>query len=235
MRRLAIIIPTVLLGLVLLALLLVGLRINSWMSGTDPETVASGTLQSVREQARLTPLAARFVAVVTSHQTRFGLTARKTLIMPGLVRYEVDLARLQQRDIAWDAGSSTLSVTLPPLIISGPEIDLGQIQEYGGSGILTALTDTERTLDAANRQQAHRELLRQAREPVPMGLARDAAKRAVARSFAMPLRAAGIEASVEVRFADEPSGEPSFLDRSRSLEEVYNGTGMPQRGEKGRR
>jgi len=34
------------------------------------------------------PLAARFVVVVTSTQSRFGLTARKTLIMPSTVRYD---------------------------------------------------------------------------------------------------------------------------------------------------
>ncbi|HWT13589.1 MAG TPA: DUF4230 domain-containing protein [Allosphingosinicella sp.] len=220
MKRQAFILPTLLLGLVLGALLVAGLRVSNWIGGADPETVASGTLQSVREQARLTPLAARFVAVVTSTQSRFGITARKTLIMPGLVRYEIDLARIRDRDLSWDGATKTLSIALPPLEIAGPEIDLAQVQEYGGGGLLTALTDAERVLDQANRQQARRELLRQAREAAPMRLARDAAKRAVARSFAMPLRAAGIDASVDVRFTDEPRQEPSYLDRSRSLEEV---------------
>ena len=68
-----------------------------------------------------------------------------------------------------------------------------------------ALTDAERTLDQANRRSAQDELMRQARERTPTGLARDAAMRAVARSFAMPLRAAGIDASVAVRFVD-PAG-----------------------------
>jgi hypothetical protein len=54
-----------------------------------------------------------------------------------------------------------------------------------------------------------------------MHLARGAAMRAVASSFAMPLRAAGIEASVAVRFVD-PAGreEASFLDRPRRIEET---------------
>lgn len=231
MKKLAIV-PVLIVALLLGAILYVGSRVSDWLGGADPETVASGTLQSVREQARLTPLTARFVAVVTSTQSRFGLSARKTLIMPGMVRYEVDLARIQQSDLRWDGGSRTLSITLPPLELAGPEIDIGQIQEYGGGGVLTALTDAERVLDAANRQRAHQELLRQAREPIPMRLARDAAKSAVARSFAMPLRAAGIDATVEVRFADEPSQEPSYLDRSRSLEEVYNAAKARKAAEK---
>ena len=210
----------VVLGLILGALLIVGFRIGSWFDGTDPETVASSTLQSVREQNRLTTFEARYVAVVTSVQSRFGLSARKTLILPGTVRYEVDLGRLQQRDLRWDEESETLSISLPPLEISGPDINFGQVQEYGGGGVLTAFTNAEEALDRANRERAHGELLRQAREPVPMRLARESAKRAVARSFAMPLRAAGIEANVAVRFRDEPAQEPSWLDRSRRPEDV---------------
>jgi len=41
-----------------------------------PETIAAASLQGLREQNRLSAFAARFVAVVTSTQTRFGLSAR---------------------------------------------------------------------------------------------------------------------------------------------------------------
>jgi hypothetical protein len=84
-----------------------------------------------------------------------------------------------------------------------------------------ALTDAENTLDAVNRKRGQQELMRQARAAMPVRLARDAARRAVERSFAMPLRAAGIEAQVDVRFADEPgSRDPSLMDRSRRVEDV---------------
>ncbi len=199
---------------------------NPFTRGPDPETVATATLQSVREQNRLTAFSARYVAVVTSRQERFGLSAAKTLIMPGTVRYEVDLARLGQDDLAWDATARTLRVTLPPLEVTQPQINLNEIKEYGGEGILTALTDAERDLDAANRRRGQQELVRQAREPVPMRLARDAAVRAVERSFAMPLRAAGLDAQVLVRFAGDPTAEPSVLDRSRRIDEVV---GTPAR------
>ena len=189
-------------------------------AGPDPPALADATLLSVREQGRTTLFAARFVAVVTSSETRLGLTARKTLIMPGEVRYGVDLARLRHESLAWDPATRTLSVTLPPLEITGPRIDLNQVQEYGEGGIVMALTNTEETLDETNRRSAQTELMRQAREAGPMGQARDAAMRVVARSFAMPLRAAGIDASVAVRFV-APSGreEASFLDRPRRIED----------------
>jgi hypothetical protein len=53
-----------------------------------------------------------------------------------------------------------------------------------------------------NQRSAQRELLAQARGPVPLRLARGAAIRAVEQSFAMPLRAAGVEAEVIVRFRE---------------------------------
>lgn len=187
----------------------------------DANAIARQTLLSVRDQGRLATYGARFVAVVSATETRLGLSARKTLIMPGDVRYSVDLSRLTRRSLAWDEATRTLTVTLPPLEISGPDIDLNEVREYSEGGILMALTDAERTLDQANRRSAQDELMRQARERTPTGQARNAAMRAVARTFAMPLRAAGIDASVAVRFVD-PSGreESFFLDRPRRIDEI---------------
>ena len=45
----------------------------------DPETIASASLQGLREQNRLSAFEARFVAVVTSKQTRLGLSAADLL------------------------------------------------------------------------------------------------------------------------------------------------------------
>lgn len=209
------------LGLIVGALAMAAIGIgNLFGGGPDPQSIASASLQSVREQARLTPFAARFVAVVTSTQTRLGLSAQKTLIMPGTVRYEVDLSKIQQRDLIWDAGDRRLTVTIPPLEISRPEVDLAGLKEYESGGILMKLTGAEDRLDAANRQRGQQELVRQARDPLPMRLARDAARRAIERSFAMPMKAAGIDAQVSVRFADEPAQDPSYLDRSRRVEDV---------------
>jgi hypothetical protein len=211
------------------AALLAGLLLGYLLGPTseapqpDPERLADATLLSVREQGRLTLFTARFVATVTSTESRMGLTARKTLIMPGDVRYGVDLSRLRRENLSWNAATRTLSVTLPPLEMSGPRIDLNQVQEYAEGGFLMALTDAEETLDETNRRRAQDELMRQARETGPMTRAREAAMRSVARSFAMPLRAAGIDVSVAVRFVG-PSGqeEAAFLDRPRRTEDVID-------------
>lgn len=199
------------------------LRPGTAASAPDPTAIANAALLSVREEGRLTVFAARFVAISTAEETRLGLTARKTLIMPGSVRYSVDLRRLTRRSLAWDARTRTLTVTLPPLEISGPQIDLNQVRETSEGGLVMALTDAERALDQAVRRSAQDELMRQARDRIPVGQARNAAMRAVARSFAMPLRTAGIDASVAVRFVD-PAGreETSFLDRPRRIDDALH-------------
>jgi Protein of unknown function (DUF4230) len=171
-----------------------------------PETIAGASLTGIREQNRLSAFAASYTAVVTSEQRRFGLSAKKTLIMQGLVRYEVDLATLSDDDVRWDAPTKTLSVRVPPIEVAPPQIDLKTMQEYGESGILRTLTNADAVLDSANREQGQVELLRQARGPVPMKLARDAFKRTIAQNFEVPLRAAGIDAKVTAFFADEQGG-----------------------------
>lgn len=202
----------------------VGHVIGNKLAGPDPVTIASASLQGLREQNRLSAFAARFVSVTTSRQSQFGLSAQKTLIMPGMVRYEVDLARLRRQDVTWDAASHTLGVTLPPVEVDGPQVDLTQIREYGEGGVLSVFTNAGAQLDAANRREGQAELVRQAHEPVPMNLARDATRRAVERSFAMPLQAAGLDAKVKVRFADEARPSSEQMDRSKSLDEIFGNT-----------
>jgi hypothetical protein len=179
---------------------------RDWEKGYDPETVVAASLQGLQEQNVLVPFTARYVAVVTSTQSRMGLSAKKTLIMPGTVRYEVDLGKLKQSDLEWDAASNALTVTLPPLRLAGPEIDIDAISEFRDGTILLTLTDAEAALDAANRKAAQDELIKQAKGPTPMRLAEGAARAAIEQSFAMPLKAAGIEAKVTARFADTPAG-----------------------------
>lgn len=196
---------TAIVALLALALFLGWRAWDDWQRGYDPETVVAASLQGLQEQNVLVPFTARYVAVVTSTQSRLGLEAKKTLIMPGTVRYELDLARLKQSDLDWDAAANSLTVTLPPLRLAGPEIDIDAISEFRDGVILLTLTDAEQTLDAANRKAAQEELIKQAKGATPMRLARTAARNAIEQSFAMPLKAAGIDARVTARFADTPA------------------------------
>lgn len=191
------------------------------LGGPRPETIASASLQSMRAQNRLIAFVARYVSVTTSTTSRFGLSARRTLILPGDVRYELDLAKLEAKDVSWDDSTHTLSVRLPEVEVAGPDVDLTAAQEYGAGGVLAALTNADQSLDQANRASAVADLRKQASAPVPMRLARQAARQAVERSFAMPLVAAGFkDVKVVARFPTEGTDEASYLDLSTPYEEA---------------
>ncbi|HEU0284209.1 MAG TPA: DUF4230 domain-containing protein, partial [Sphingomicrobium sp.] len=124
--------------------------------GPNPKTIATSSLESMRAQNRLIAFVARYVSVVSSEQERFGglVSTERTLILPGDVRYEVDLSKLQPEDVRWDAGSQVLSVRIPDIEVAGPEVDLNAAREYGSGGVLANLTNAETQLDAANRARA---------------------------------------------------------------------------------
>ena len=210
-------------GALLLGLLL-GITtgaVDRLFGGPDPKIIASSSLESMRAQNRLVAFVARYVSVTSARTSRLGFSAERTLILPGDVRYEVDLAKLREQDVTWDAGSNTLTVRLPEVEVAGPEVDLAAAREYGEGGLLGAVTDVEGSLDSANRAAAVADLRKQASATVPMRLAREAARSAIERSFSLPLKAAGFEdAKVVARFATEGADDPSYLDRSLSYKQA---------------
>src|SRR5688500_20117796 len=95
---LAAVVVALVLGRVVGGALDIGKRL---FGGPDPETVASSALQSMRAQNRLVPFVARYVSVVSSRQERLGglVSSERTLILPGNVRSELDLAQLGPEDV----------------------------------------------------------------------------------------------------------------------------------------
>src|SRR3954469_16555941 len=83
--------------------------------GANPKTIASASLESMRAQNRLIAFVARYVSVTSSKQERLGglVSSERTLILPGDVRYELDLSKLEPDDVTWDASNHTLRVQLP--------------------------------------------------------------------------------------------------------------------------
>lgn len=189
--------------------------------GPNPKTIAASSLESMRAQNRLVAFVARYVSVTTTTESRFGFSAKRTLILPGDVRYELDLSKLQPGDVTWDKSTSTLAVKLPEIEIAGPDVDLTAAQEYGQGGILSAFTNANQQLDSANRAKAVADLRTQAQAAVPMRLARQAARAAIERSFAMPLAAAGYkDVKVVARFPTEGADQPSYVDLSTPYEQA---------------
>ena len=191
--------------------------------GPNPQTIATASLESMRSENRLTVFAARYVSVVTSQVQRLGglVNAERTLILPGDVRYELDMSKLQPDDVAWDGSSHTLTVKLPEIDVAGPDIDINSVREYGGGGVLSSLTDANQQLDQNNRARAVADLRKQATAAVPMQLARQSARTAVERSFAMPLLAAGFkDVKVVARFPTDGNDVPSYITGSVPYEQA---------------
>jgi hypothetical protein len=219
-KPLVLVMVAVALGLGLLLGITTGIA-DRIFGGPNPRTIAAASLESMRAQNRLIAFTARYVSVTTSTESQLGFSAKRTLILPGDVRYELDLSKLEPRDVTWDKSTSTLHVKLPEVEIAGPDVDLASAQEYGQGGILSALTNANQQLDSANRAKAVADLRQQAKGAVQMRLARQAARAAIERSFAMPLVAAGFtDAKVVARFPTEGNDEPSYVDLSTPYEEV---------------
>ena len=214
-----------LIGAIVVALLL-GLAlggaglVGSLFGGPNATAIATSSLESMRAQNRLVVFVARYVSVTSAKQSRLGLSTERTLILPGDVRYELDLSKLSQSDVKWDGGSRTLAVRLPDVEIAGPDVDLTHAREYGSGGLLATFTNSEQDLDQANRAKAVADLRNQARGETPMKLAREAARQAVERTFAMPLKAAGFkDAKVVARFPQEGDATSQW-DVSTSYEDA---------------
>jgi hypothetical protein len=225
-RRLNRLLVLTMVGVALVLGVLVGVTtgiVNRIFGGPNPTTIATASLESMRAENRLTAFAARYVSVVSSSQQQLGglISSQRTLILPGDVRYELDLAKLEPKDVTWDASSRTLRVRLPEVEIAGPDVDINAVKEFGGGGVLSALTNANQQLDATNRARAVADLRQQAMAAVPMRLAHQAAREAVERSFAMPLMAAGFrDVHVVARFPTEGSDDPSYMDLSTPYEQA---------------
>src|SRR4051794_14647942 len=65
--------------------------------GPNPKTIATASLESMRAQNRLIAFVARYVSVVSSEEQRLGglVSSERTLVLPGDVRYELDLSKLE--------------------------------------------------------------------------------------------------------------------------------------------
>ncbi|HEV8406754.1 MAG TPA: DUF4230 domain-containing protein [Sphingomicrobium sp.] len=189
----------------------------------NPKTIATASLESMRAENRLTVFAARYVSVVTSEQQRLGglVSSERTLILPGDVRYELDLSRLRPDDVSWDGANHMLTVRLPMIDVAGPDVDINSVKEYGGGGVLSALTNANEQLDQTNRDRAVQDLRKQATAAVPMQLAREAGRTAIERSFAMPLLAAGFkDVKVVARYPTDGNTVPSYIDLSTPYEQA---------------
>lgn len=163
----------------------------------------SGTVQSSAADARLWGM----------------LQSDQVVKAPFTVDYLVDLRRLGARDLSWDANRRTLTVDVPDIVTGQPNIDLGHRTLVQTRGLVVTRGAAE---ELARRVSlgASRAATVEATRPKRIAQAREAARRAIGALLSAPLAAAGLRATMDVRFPDERNRSTEQWDRSRSPTEI---------------
>lgn len=181
-----------------------GWRAFYYQEEGDP--VASAML-AFEKQNSLVVFASRFEVVAESEYQQTIATVpvrrvRQAMIVPASIDYRLDLSTMQRDDFVWDEASQTLTVTLPQLQTSRPNIDEAKAQLFT-EGLLNT-GGSQQQLSEKNSQVAEQKAAAFARNPEVLALARTAAREAVRQNLAVPLQVIGYDAArVDVRFADE--------------------------------
>ncbi len=198
--------PWLLLILALAAIAWLSWRAFFYDERADP--VGSAML-AFEKQNSLTVFSSRFEVVAESEDSRGVLNldllkSRQLAVIPAQVEYRLDLASMDRDRFAWDEESETLSVVLPPLRVSRPNLDEAAARTFTEGTWVSR--DASQDLARNNSQQAERKASTFARNPQILALARDAAKAAVRQNLAIPMQVAGYgDVTVEVRFDGQAS------------------------------
>ena len=168
----------------------------------------AASLLAFEKQDRLTVFSAQLAPVVSADDVRaFGiLTSRQVAVIPARIDYTLDLSQMNAARMNWDAASGRLDVTLPPLQLSKPNLDEAHAQYLREGVFITGAAQAKLTRD--NTLTAERLAADQARNPVLLGLAKDAARSVMQQNLAIPLQVAGYDTvTVTVRFDGEPAAK----------------------------
>jgi hypothetical protein len=164
----------------------------------------AASLTAFEKANRLTVFSAQLAPVVSAEDERaYGLLkSRQIAVIPARVDYTLDLSKLDAGRFEWDKDAKVLTVALPPLQVSKPNLDEARAQYLREGVWITGPAQAKLTRD--NTLLAERQAVEQAANPALMDLARGSAKQAVAQNLAVPLKVAGYgEVKVTVRFEGE--------------------------------
>ncbi|ODP39334.1 hypothetical protein BFL28_11015 [Sphingomonas turrisvirgatae] len=135
------------------------------------------------------------------------LKSGQTVKMPYSVDYFVDLSRLTDADLQWNAQRRTLIVDAPDVRPAPANTDEGRRTLVETSGLFVTRQAGE-ALSQRTSARAAAVAEREANSPERMAQARELARGAVARLLGRPLTAAGLgEVRVVVTFPSERDGQ----------------------------
>ncbi|GAA5050050.1 hypothetical protein GCM10023208_08730 [Erythrobacter westpacificensis] len=196
---------------IVVLLMVVALAWLAWEKWGPEERgdIVATSMIAFEKQNALTVFSSRFDVVAESVSTPSvgpfeveSLQSRQAMIVPATVEYRLDLSEMDRENFDWDEAAQSLSVTLPPLEVSQPNLNEAEAR-YFTDGLYVS-RDASVSLSRNNSRQAAERANDFARNPEVMGLARSAAREAVRQNLAIPLQVAGFgEVEVRVRFSDE--------------------------------
>lgn len=192
-------------------LFIIMLALSAWLAWRafgpqDHGDPLATTLLAFEKQNQLTVFSAELSPVVSSEDTRFfgTIRSRQIAVIPARVDYTLDLSKIDAARLDWNAQTTTLDVQLPQILVGRPNLDEGRAQ-YLREGIWIT-SDAQNKLTRDNTVLAEQEAVKQAANPVLVGLARSAAKDAIRQNLTIPLQVAGYgNVTVNVRFDGEES------------------------------
>ena len=214
---------------VLIAAILIGAAFVGYRSYTTRYTVKTDDGVAVAQVVQATLSGASDLKVSTLRGTVQStatdtrglgmLTSNRLMKAPFEVEYFVDVSALGPADFGWDAARRTLIVRAPPVRVGSVNIDEAHtyIDKTTGMFVTRAAMATLRQQASA---RADRVATAAALEPRNLARAQENARRSLAALFRGPLGAAGLDATVLVRFDNDPNRDKARWDMSRSLSEV---------------
>lgn len=184
--------------------------------GIDAGRVVTAVFTNARD-LRVARLTGEAIARSTNDGRLFS--SQQETKAPYSVSYHVDLKRVGQDDLAWDARSRTMIVRIPDVVAEAPAVDFGRAQVKQSGVWVSRRAGIE--LQRRGAQYLTATVQQTARSEQNMASARRAAVAAVTAYVRQPLAATGLrDVRVEVLFPWQ--GEPSRerWNESRPVAEV---------------
>ncbi|MEX0343027.1 MAG: DUF4230 domain-containing protein [Erythrobacter sp.] len=194
-------VPWLIVIVLLAAVAWLGWRAFFYQEEGDP--VGSAML-AFEKQNSLTVFSSRFEIVAESVDRRGVLNldlleSRQAAIIPATVEYRLDLSEIDRDDFEWDREARSLTVTVPQLRTSTPNLDEAQARVFTEGAWLTRDASTD--LARNNSRQAAEKATAFAKNPQILAMARSAARDAIRQNLSIPLQLAGHgDVDISVRF-----------------------------------
>ena len=186
-------------------------------SGRAQAQVVAATLYG-RNDLRVSRLSGTVQGVGQTSRLWGWLTASQVVKAPFTVDYFVPLGRLRLQDFRYDADRDVMFVDAPDVVPERANIDLANTTLNQTRGVFVtrgAMAEMSRQVSTSATQVA----AERARSPENIDKSRAHARAALERLIGGSLRAAGLDARVEVRFPDERRSSEQ-MDRSTPLSEI---------------